>query len=173
MKEVVLEDVDVSKAIIDYIAANNIQSIVVGASTRNAIMRSLYLLSDASKFSHLLSIWWEKQPFFHLAGNSGTLMFRQACLNLHQSSVQCMSYPKGSRWPSDQQRVLLLLVPCLHAKRWSLQILSKYLIQKTLLGKFSAACNHCCKTAVMIVSQLLYAVKWMINLGNVHCSYLN
>lgn len=57
MKEVVLEDVDVSKAIIDYIAANNIQSIVVGASTRNAIMRSLYLLSDASKFSHLLSIW--------------------------------------------------------------------------------------------------------------------
>lgn len=41
MSEVVLEDTDVSKALIDYISANNIQNIVVGNSNRNAIMRSL------------------------------------------------------------------------------------------------------------------------------------
>ena len=35
-----MEDVDISNAIIGYITANNIESIVVGASTRNAIMRS-------------------------------------------------------------------------------------------------------------------------------------
>lgn len=39
MKEVVLEDVDVSKAIIDYITANHIHNIVVGNSNRNAITK--------------------------------------------------------------------------------------------------------------------------------------
>ncbi|ONK66467.1 uncharacterized protein A4U43_C06F8410, partial [Asparagus officinalis] len=41
MTEVVLEEDDVSKAIIEYISANNIQNIVVGNSNRNAIMRKL------------------------------------------------------------------------------------------------------------------------------------
>lgn len=40
MNEVVLEDADVPKALIDYITANNIQNVVVGNSNRNAIMRS-------------------------------------------------------------------------------------------------------------------------------------
>ncbi|XP_073110864.1 U-box domain-containing protein 52 isoform X1 [Elaeis guineensis] len=39
LNEVILEDVDVSKAIIEYISANHIQNIVVGASNRNALMR--------------------------------------------------------------------------------------------------------------------------------------
>ncbi|XP_020581904.1 U-box domain-containing protein 52-like [Phalaenopsis equestris] len=39
VKEVVLEDTDISKAIVDYIAANNIHNVVLGASTRNAITR--------------------------------------------------------------------------------------------------------------------------------------
>lgn len=39
MKEVCLEDNDVSRAILDYINKNYINSIVVGASTRNAITR--------------------------------------------------------------------------------------------------------------------------------------
>ncbi|KAJ8467083.1 hypothetical protein OPV22_029635 [Ensete ventricosum] len=39
MTEVVLEDNDVSKAIIDYINANYIQNIVVGASSRNALTK--------------------------------------------------------------------------------------------------------------------------------------
>lgn len=39
MKEVVLDDTDISKALVDYIIANNIQNIVVGASNRNALTR--------------------------------------------------------------------------------------------------------------------------------------
>ncbi|ONK80897.1 uncharacterized protein A4U43_C01F22960 [Asparagus officinalis] len=39
INEVVLEDSDVSKAIVDYISANHIQNIVVGNSNRNAITR--------------------------------------------------------------------------------------------------------------------------------------
>ncbi|XP_077247927.1 U-box domain-containing protein 35-like isoform X2 [Tasmannia lanceolata] len=38
-KEVVLEDTDISKALVDYINANYINNIVVGASNRNAITR--------------------------------------------------------------------------------------------------------------------------------------
>ncbi|KAG1367574.1 U-box domain-containing protein 52 [Cocos nucifera] len=40
MKEVILEDVDVSKAIIDYITANHVNNIVVGSSNRNAITKT-------------------------------------------------------------------------------------------------------------------------------------
>lgn len=43
LKEVVLEDNDIPKAILDYIHKNCIESIVVGASTRNALSRSLSL----------------------------------------------------------------------------------------------------------------------------------
>nr|CAD1824248.1 unnamed protein product [Ananas comosus var. bracteatus] len=39
MNEVVLEDVDVSKALIDYIASCNIHNLVVGASNRNALTK--------------------------------------------------------------------------------------------------------------------------------------
>ncbi|OMO66986.1 hypothetical protein CCACVL1_20886 [Corchorus capsularis] len=39
MKEVVLEDIDVSKALLDYISKNLINAVVLGASTRNAISR--------------------------------------------------------------------------------------------------------------------------------------
>ncbi|CAL9080754.1 unnamed protein product [Musa textilis] len=39
LTEVVLEDFDVSKAIIDYITSNNIQNVVVGASSRNALRK--------------------------------------------------------------------------------------------------------------------------------------
>lgn len=43
LREVVLEDNDVPKALLDYIYKNCIQSIIVGASTRNALSRSLSL----------------------------------------------------------------------------------------------------------------------------------
>ncbi|KAF3785141.1 U-box domain-containing protein 35 [Nymphaea thermarum] len=39
VKEVVLEDVDVARALIDFITANSITSIVLGASSRNALSR--------------------------------------------------------------------------------------------------------------------------------------
>lgn len=39
VKEVVLEDADTSRAIVDYIKANNIQNMVIGASGRNAFTR--------------------------------------------------------------------------------------------------------------------------------------
>ncbi|WOL02998.1 U-box domain-containing protein 35-like isoform X2 [Canna indica] len=39
ISEVVLEDSDVSKALVDYIAKNNIQHIVLGASNRNALTK--------------------------------------------------------------------------------------------------------------------------------------
>ncbi|CAL9202077.1 unnamed protein product [Musa hybrid cultivar] len=39
LTEVILEDFDVSKAIIDYITSNNIQNVVVGASSRNALRK--------------------------------------------------------------------------------------------------------------------------------------
>ncbi|XP_020088900.1 U-box domain-containing protein 35-like isoform X1 [Ananas comosus] len=39
MKEVVLEDVDISKALADYITTHHIHNIVVGASNRNALTR--------------------------------------------------------------------------------------------------------------------------------------
>lgn len=41
MKEVILEDSDVTKALVEYININCINNIVVGTSTRNAITRSL------------------------------------------------------------------------------------------------------------------------------------
>jgi len=41
LKEVVLEEYDAPKAILDYIHKNFINSIVVGASTRSALARSL------------------------------------------------------------------------------------------------------------------------------------
>ncbi|KAK1258545.1 U-box domain-containing protein 52 [Acorus gramineus] len=41
LKEVVLDDSDVTKAIVDYVNANSIHNIVVGASTRNALTRKL------------------------------------------------------------------------------------------------------------------------------------
>ncbi|XP_028553472.1 U-box domain-containing protein 51-like [Dendrobium catenatum] len=39
VREVVLEDMDISKAIVDYIATNKVHNVVVGASSRNAITR--------------------------------------------------------------------------------------------------------------------------------------
>lgn len=43
LKEVVLEETDVAKAIIEYIGANTISNIVVGSSKRNIITRSACL----------------------------------------------------------------------------------------------------------------------------------
>ena len=39
MKEVILEDTDISKALLDYISKNLINSIVLGAATRSGISR--------------------------------------------------------------------------------------------------------------------------------------
>lgn len=39
LKEIVLDDVDVSRAIVDYITRNRIKNIIVGASTKNALTR--------------------------------------------------------------------------------------------------------------------------------------
>ncbi|KAE8658048.1 U-box domain-containing protein 51-like isoform X2 [Hibiscus syriacus] len=41
MKEVILDDADISKALLDYISRNLINNIVLGAATRNAISRKL------------------------------------------------------------------------------------------------------------------------------------
>lgn len=41
VKEVILDDTDVSKALIEYIRKNQITKIVVGSSNRNAITRLL------------------------------------------------------------------------------------------------------------------------------------
>ena len=46
VKEVLLEGVDVSKAILDYISDNHIKNIVLGASSRNPIARYSLSLSD-------------------------------------------------------------------------------------------------------------------------------
>lgn len=42
-KEIILPDIDVPSALLDYIANNSISNIVVGASSRNALTRSLPL----------------------------------------------------------------------------------------------------------------------------------
>lgn len=39
MNEVIIEENDVSKALLEYIANNYIENMVVGASTRNALSR--------------------------------------------------------------------------------------------------------------------------------------
>lgn len=44
MKEVLIEEADVSKAMLEYISRNYINSMVVGASTRNAITRFSLIL---------------------------------------------------------------------------------------------------------------------------------
>lgn len=45
LKEVVLDEQDVAKALLDYISTNYINNIVVGASTRNALTRFHFSLS--------------------------------------------------------------------------------------------------------------------------------
>lgn len=45
LKEVVLGDADIPKAILEYIGKNLLNNIVVGASTRNAFARYLFVLS--------------------------------------------------------------------------------------------------------------------------------
>ncbi|WOK96896.1 U-box domain-containing protein 35-like [Canna indica] len=56
LMEVVLEDFDISKAIIDYIIANNIHAIIVGSSSRYALRKFMYqdvpsyLLKNAPDF---------------------------------------------------------------------------------------------------------------------------
>ena len=42
-KEIILPDIDVPSALLDYIVNNSISNIVVGASSRNALTRSLSL----------------------------------------------------------------------------------------------------------------------------------
>ncbi|RWW81336.1 hypothetical protein BHE74_00010288 [Ensete ventricosum] len=54
MTEVVLEDNDVSKAIIDYINANYIQNIVVGASSRNALTKYRHFFVASAIYESLL-----------------------------------------------------------------------------------------------------------------------
>jgi K+-sensing histidine kinase KdpD len=39
LKEVILESTDISKALLEYVISNGIQNIVVGASSRSALMR--------------------------------------------------------------------------------------------------------------------------------------
>ncbi|XP_050365685.1 U-box domain-containing protein 51 [Argentina anserina] len=51
VKEVILEEPDVAKAILDYITSNYINNIVVGASTRNALTRRLKGLDVPSSLS--------------------------------------------------------------------------------------------------------------------------
>ncbi|CAN6456157.1 unnamed protein product [Victoria cruziana] len=51
VKEVVLEDVDVSRALIDFITANSITSIVLGASSRNALSRKFRQMDVPSSVS--------------------------------------------------------------------------------------------------------------------------
>lgn len=51
LKEVLLEDTDVAKAILDYINKNYINSIVVGASTRNAFARFFSLIFNPPHFT--------------------------------------------------------------------------------------------------------------------------
>ena len=43
MKEVVIDDSDVAKAIVDYVNKNCITNLVAGASQRNALTRLVYL----------------------------------------------------------------------------------------------------------------------------------
>ncbi|GMH12381.1 hypothetical protein Nepgr_014222 [Nepenthes gracilis] len=51
LKEVILDDIDVAKALVDYITSNCITNIVVGASTRNALMKTFKKLDVASSLS--------------------------------------------------------------------------------------------------------------------------
>ena len=44
VKEVILDDSDVAKAILDYVNSNFITNIVIGASTRNALVKSVGVL---------------------------------------------------------------------------------------------------------------------------------
>ena len=46
LKEVVLDEQDVAKALLDYISTNYINNIVVGASTRNALTRFHFPLNQ-------------------------------------------------------------------------------------------------------------------------------
>lgn len=43
MKEVVIDDNDIPKAILEYVGKNLLNNIVVGASTRNALARSFFI----------------------------------------------------------------------------------------------------------------------------------
>lgn len=53
--EVLLHDIDISSAIVDYITNNSIANIVLGASARNSILKSLsfpsYNLTSISNFT--------------------------------------------------------------------------------------------------------------------------
>ncbi|GAB2285975.1 hypothetical protein Dimus_020400 [Dionaea muscipula] len=51
LKEVILEDVDVAKAIVDYISMNCITNAVVGASSRNALMKTFKKLDVPSSLT--------------------------------------------------------------------------------------------------------------------------
>ena len=52
MKEVVLDDTDVARAILEYISKNFLGSIAVGASTRNALTRFVNLCQKTVVGSH-------------------------------------------------------------------------------------------------------------------------
>lgn len=53
-KEVVLHDIEVSNALVDYISNHSVSNIVVGASNRNALTRSLSIsLSLLSSFIYI------------------------------------------------------------------------------------------------------------------------
>ncbi|XP_065867227.1 U-box domain-containing protein 51-like [Euphorbia lathyris] len=79
-KEIIMHDIDVSNALIDYIVHNNIANIVVGASQRNAITRKFKhadipttLLKSAPETCAVYSISKGKVQTFRLATRSYTL----------------------------------------------------------------------------------------------------
>ena len=53
LKEVVLDDPDISKALVDYVHKNCINSFVVGASTRSALARSLFSSALFLSLTHI------------------------------------------------------------------------------------------------------------------------
>ncbi|WCJ39474.1 protein kinase family protein [Euphorbia peplus] len=84
-KEIIMHDIDVSNALIDYIVHNNIANIVVGASQRNAITRKFKhpdipttLLKSAPETCAVYSISKGKVQTFRLASRPNPAKFSES-----------------------------------------------------------------------------------------------
>nr|XP_019706942.2 U-box domain-containing protein 52 [Elaeis guineensis] len=90
MKEVVLDDIDVSKAIVDYLTANHIHNIVVGSSNRNALTKKFRnpdvptsLIKSAPEFCSVYVISKGKPVTVRSAkASTASLQHRQPSSNL-------------------------------------------------------------------------------------------
>ncbi|KAK1270677.1 U-box domain-containing protein 52 [Acorus gramineus] len=119
LREVVLEDTDVTKALVEYINANSLHNIVVGASTRNAFTRMFrnndipsLLMRAAPEFCTVYVIAKGKAPTIRSARTAPVTSPRQPVvltpaahtLQGHEDPVRQVPWRNPALTPSGERR---------------------------------------------------------------------